>query len=258
MLRVLGSQATAPLNGIAASGYALESGQDVFMIDCGSGTFNEFTKHYALEQLKGIILTHLHADHCLDLMAIAYRWTFPEVRPKIPLYIPAGEHSKHKAYDELFAVPSIEAMKTPIATAFEIHEMPCDGKTEFQLNKNTTLLSFAGHHAVPNACLRFSVGSKVVAFSGDTGPCQGLDDAVHDADIFICEATYLQASDEQIYGHGHMTAELAGAAAHNNNVKQLVLTHFTDVKAQGAQGIQDAKHKFNGHIALALPGEEIS
>jgi ribonuclease BN (tRNA processing enzyme) len=58
------------------------------------------------------------------------------------------------------------------------------------------LTAFAAKHAVPSAALRFEDRSsgRVIAFSSDTADCEGVRAAARDADLFVCEATYLTAS----------------------------------------------------------------
>ena len=66
------------------------------------------------------------------------------------------------------------------------------------------------------------------AFSGDTAPCEGLERAARDADLFICEATY--GSDEQARlanEYGHMVFAQAGQLAQRAGAKRLWLAHFS-------------------------------
>ncbi|WP_425435689.1 MBL fold metallo-hydrolase [Mycetocola miduiensis] len=54
------------------------------MVDAGPGVLAELVARHDLADLRAIVVTHPHADHSLDLMALAYRWTFPVRLPRIP------------------------------------------------------------------------------------------------------------------------------------------------------------------------------
>ena len=64
-------------------------------------------------------------------------------------------------------------------------------------------------------------------FSSDTGLCEAVVEAAAGADVFLCEATYLQATAAQLEGHGHLTPGLAAELAVKADARRLVLTHFS-------------------------------
>ncbi|WP_136611627.1 MBL fold metallo-hydrolase [Sinomonas albida] len=251
---ILGSCATAPTAAGAASSYLVRSGSGHVLVDAGPGSLLAYLQAgHRLDELRGIVVTHLHADHCLDLMAWAYRWTFPRALASIPLFVPGEEVGRLGLFDSLFGIPTLPGMERPIFQAWEIQPLELDGKTWIELD-GLRFRAYAAHHSVPSAALRFETDrGQVVAFSSDTGYCQGVVDAARDADVFVCEATYLDADEESLVGHGHLTARLAGGLATEARARQLVITHLSD-PAIGAQAVTDAAETFRGPIHLAVPG----
>lgn len=65
-------------------------------------------------------------------------------------------------------------------------------------------------------------------FSGDTAPCEALEAAARDADLFICEATYGEDGQAPLAEqYGHMTFSQAGQTAARARAHNLWLTHFS-------------------------------
>src|SRR5262249_7493662 len=87
-ITVLGkSPAWQDANG-ACSGYLVEGGGQVVLLDCGPGVFAKLRAAVGYETVDAVLITHLHADHILDLVPFAsglrYRpWDGPPPRPRL-------------------------------------------------------------------------------------------------------------------------------------------------------------------------------
>lgn len=252
ILEVLGANATAPTKHGASSSYLLTTDTGYVLVDAGPGSLMAYTARHDLDDLRGIILTHLHADHSLDMMAWAYRWTFPEVRNAIDLYIPHGEAFRLEKFDDLYGIPTLPTMVEPILGNFNLKEMAMDGTTEYEID-GLTFTTFEARHAVPSAALRFNRNAKTITFSSDTGDCPGLDAAATDADVFVCEATYLDPKPEAMKEHGHLTPALAGEIAKRAGVSHLILTHLTDPE-DGEESRKRAQETFGPNVEVAVAG----
>lgn len=68
---------------------------------------------------------------------------------------------------------------------------------------------------------------KKVAFVLDTEPCLGMNNLARNADLFIAEATYESSLDEKAEQYKHLTAQTVAQVASQENVKKLILTHFS-------------------------------
>lgn len=251
-LEIIGCNATAPGRTGAASSYLVHGPGGKVLVDAGPGSLLSFTRRHDLSELAGIVVTHLHADHSLDLMAWAYRWTFPEVLPRIPLFVPDDELDRLSRFDELFGIPTLPTMVTPVHTAFDVRGLDLDGRTPVEVG-GWAVTPYRALHSVPSAALRFEGGGASLAFSSDTGPCTTIVEAASGADVFVCESTYLSAPDEVIHGHGHLTPELAAAAATRAGARHLVLTHFARPEEAEEMG-RVARGHFDGPVTVAHEG----
>lgn len=72
-------------------------------------------------------------------------------------------------------------------------------------------------------------GLKFV-MTGDTAPCEALEEAAQAADLLICEATYGENEQAELaIEHGHMNFAQAARLARNANVRQLWLAHYSQM-----------------------------
>ncbi len=74
-LRVLGKSPSWQDAGGACSGYLLEDGECAVLIDCGNGVFSKLRSYRDYTRVNAIVISHLHADHFLDLIPYAYALT---------------------------------------------------------------------------------------------------------------------------------------------------------------------------------------
>ena len=70
-------------------------------------------------------------------------------------------------------------------------------------------------------------GDRVLAYSGDSGPCPALEEVARDADLLICEAT-LANGESDGPSRGHLAPDEVDAAAAGANAKRILLTHRPD------------------------------
>ena len=188
---------------------------------------------------------------------LAYARRFPDPLPHIPLLAPASALSVLSRLDDLFAVPSLPQMARTIAVSFELGPLSLDG-VPAAIAGAVQLASFPVAHAVPSAALRFTAQEETVTFSSDTGACDALIAAARDARLFLCEATYLAASPAELSRHGHLTPELAGAAASRAGTRQLVLTHLARADDAAAAIAAAGRHFGAAPVTVATPGTTIS
>ena len=67
----------------------------------------------------------------------------------------------------------------------------------------------------------------VLAVAIDTLPCKAAIDLARDANLFLCESTYLEEHRHLAEKHHHLTAKQAAEIAKAAHAKQLILTHFS-------------------------------
>lgn len=228
-LRVLGCRAGSPTADSPCSGYLLQTPGGNLLVDCGPGIAARLAADVGRADIDGLVITHVHADHSLDLVALAYALQFPHPRGKpVPLWLPADSFDRLATLDEVYGIPTLPDLAHPITTAFDARPLDLDGATTVDVLDGVQLTAFPARHAVPSAALRIQCGDVTVTFSSDTGWTDGVIQAATDADLFVCEATYASATEDELNTHGHLTGELAGRLTARAGAKLLVLTHLAD------------------------------
>src|SRR3954449_4499414 len=164
-ITVLGkSPAWQDANG-ACSGYLVEGGGQVVLLDCGSGVFAKLRRHVAYEAVDAIVITHLHADHVLDLVPYAtglrYR-PWPGEPPRPRLIAPPGARD---AFTSLCVGGSMSSDHIELAFDVSVYE-PTDA-----LKLGTLELRFQPvPHYIPANAVEFRENGARFTFGADCGP----------------------------------------------------------------------------------------
>jgi ribonuclease BN (tRNA processing enzyme) len=248
---VLGCRAGAPGDGSAASGYLLQVGGQSLLIDCGPGIALEVARQDRIHLLDGIIISHAHADHCADLLPLAYQRRFPNIQPPLPVWGPAGVAQVMAGLDRIFGIPSLPELATPLTSAFAFTAIAPGRAFRSGTVRVETLRT---QHPTPTMAMRFPEAG--IVYTADGAMTDELVAFAQGATLLIAEATYLNGAGRDLAGHGHLTGALAGELAQKAGVQQLVLTHFADLARAVATRTAAAQH-FAGSIQIAHPGLRI-
>jgi ribonuclease BN (tRNA processing enzyme) len=75
-LHVLGSAGSHTGPDRVCSGYLLEADGTRLLVDCGNGASAMLQRFCEFDDLDGIVITHRHVDHCIDLIGMYYALRF--------------------------------------------------------------------------------------------------------------------------------------------------------------------------------------
>jgi ribonuclease BN (tRNA processing enzyme) len=241
-LTVVGCSGTMPGAEGPASCYLLEADGFRLLVDCGNGASGALQLYVGLLDLDAVLITHVHADHCLDLVVYSYARRYGTGNPKpIPVYGPAG-------------------LQERLLQAFDV--APADrlaGVYEFRTLRQgrRTIGPFAidmapMNHPVETWGLRIMADGASIAYSADTGECPALVDLARNVDLLLCEAAFKHGEPGNVEGL-HLTGRQAGEHAAKAGARRLVLTHIPPwIDRDGAAA--EASATFHGPIELARAG----
>ncbi len=217
-LTVLGCGPAAPQPDTPASGLLLDSANATVLLDCGSGVAGRLRAIRDPRSLTAVVISHMHADHSLDLGILRYSFAWPGVEDKLPVFLPPGGLAK---LDMLATV--ISERPRFFHDAFAVSEYDPDAVLQI------ADLSFAftrSRHYVPSWAMEITdQGGTRLVYSSDTGPNPRLDEIAAGADLLVCEATLQDASEDDLE-RGHMTPEEAIEMGRRARAGLTVLTHF--------------------------------
>src|SRR5689334_18701910 len=95
---VLGKSPSWQDAGGACSGYLVEEKGTAVLLDCGNGVFAKLR-----ERLDAVVISHLHADHFLDLVPYSYALTYAPRQQPVP--VPPWPGTDRPARPRLIAPP---------------------------------------------------------------------------------------------------------------------------------------------------------
>jgi len=255
-LTVLGKSPSWQDAGGACSGYLLQEGDTSVLLDCGNGVFGKLRRLVDYVDVDAVVLSHLHADHFLDLVPFSYALTYSPRRQQA-----AGEGPPDTgagaARPRLIAPPGAQEVlrrvvgawgnEDLVEKAFGLEEYTADSVIEV----GPLRISFG---QVPHFIDAYAVsvqgssGAGRLVFGGDSRPDAGLVRFARDADLLLVEATLAEPEDDG--ARGHMTAEEAGRQAREAGAKRVVITHISD-----ELDIDDARRRaseaFGAPVAVA-------
>ena len=257
-LTVLGGSAAGVGTGQGCSGYLVSTEETSIVLDLGPGTLLELRRHVDFRSLDGIVLSHLHVDHMLDLIALRFSLAYNPVKPenRTALWLPPGGISFFDRLAQVFTTDGdAEAFFSDV---FEIGEYD----PEDTLQIGDLKLTFAPTvHFVPCWAIRVRprAGSGDLVYTADTGPAADLSAFAAGAHVVLAEATTPEERRDAMpfAARGHLTAREAAIMAREVKAAILVITHMFEEHDPPAL-VERARQEFRGEIVRAVPGASVT
>ncbi len=241
-LTVLGCSGTYPSPTSACSSYLFEEEGFRLVVDAGNGSLGELQKHCDLLDVDAVLLSHLHADHCLDLVANTYaRLYHPSgPQPRLPLYGPVDTRERLCGAFERWPQDSLDG----------VYDFRTIEPGSLQIGPFRVDLARV-NHPVEAYALRFAAGGQAVTYSGDTGVSDELVRLAAGSELFLCEAAFLDESDNP--PGVHLSGRQAGEHAAAAGVGCLVLTHLVPW-GDADRSRDEAAGAFDGDLVVTTAG----
>ena len=245
-LTIIGCSGSFPGPDSPASCYLLEADGFRLLLDLGNGSIGALQRYLGLYDIDAVCLSHLHADHCLDLCAYYVARTFhPDgPRPPIPVYGPGGAASRMAQAYGLAEPPGM-------TDAFEFVTLAPGTRRigPFQV----TLAHM--NHPVETFGFRLEHSGRSLAYSADTGESAALVELAREADLLLCEASLLDGPD--LPRDLHLTARQAALHAAQAGAGRLMLTHLVPWNDPVRSLEEACGSSFTGPISLAASGDSL-
>ncbi|MFD6418856.1 MBL fold metallo-hydrolase [Streptomyces sp. NPDC060194] len=243
-LTVVGCSGSFPSADSACSSYLVEADGFRLLLDMGNGALGELQRHCGLYDLDAIFLSHLHADHCIDMAAyFVVRYYRPDGGRCEPIPVLGPEGTEERLTSAHASTPHEHAM----SEVFDFHTLKSGSFDIGPFSVRTERVS----HPVEAYGIRIEHGGRSIVYSGDTGVCDALHELADGCDLFLCEAAFTLGKED--IPELHLNGREAGEHAARANVGRLVLTHippWTDAE----QNRTDARAVYAGPVDLAAPG----
>ncbi|MPZ71765.1 MAG: ribonuclease Z [Nitriliruptorales bacterium] len=280
-LTILGSSAQTPTRERNHNGYLLRWDREQIVFDPGEGTQRQLLlAGRSASKITRICVTHFHGDHCLGLPGLIQRLNLDRAKGPVHVYFPVegtpyfenlrGAAAFHEG-TSLKVVPWADGATDP-GPAFTLsartlqHRIPTlgwrieepprrhllpDRLAEFGLEgpvvgnlQREGVVEVHGRRITIEQVSETRPGQRF-AFIMDTALCDAAFELAADADLVVCEATYLTGDEGLARRYQHLTAAQAGRIAAEAGARRLVLTHFSQRYPDPGQFAAEANEFFD-------------
>lgn len=250
-LTVVGCSGSVSGPEAASSSYLVQAGEGdhltSVLLDIGSGAFGQLLRYLPPEELDAVLLSHLHADHVVDLAALDVYLRYGPGAPfeRVPLWGPEGTAER------------VEQLTGEPGGGREAYEARTWVEGEPVRIGPLEIIPFTVNHPVPAFALRITGpaegdgGTRTLVYTGDTDACDGVTAAAAGADLLLSEAAFQESRDT--IRDVHLTGRRAGELATAAGARRLVLTHIPPWTARETVRAE-ALTAYEGPIDLACPG----
>ncbi len=239
-LTIVGSAAAYTSRpGRASSCYLVEDAETALILDMGQGAFSELWRYGEPDRVAAVVISHLHADHCVDLIPLRHFLKF-ERQIRGPL---------------LYGPPELRAR-------FGDFQADPESFSDFAgggLNEGSFIVGGLSIEARRVTHLPDSFAFRVtptdqtgpgLVYSGDCGEWRDLVPLIREGDTLLSEAFFGSGSAVEA---PHLNAAQAAQAATTGRAAGLVLTHIRDGLDESAAHTA-AREVFTGDVQIAQPG----
>src|SRR5918997_5280878 len=224
-LTVLGKSPSWQDAGGACSGYLIEEDGTSVVVDCGNGVFSKLRRFRDYTRVDAVLISHLHADHFLDLVPFAYALTYAPRQQPVPVDRWPGTddparpelHAPQGARETFRRVVGAWGNEDLIEKAFDLREY--DEADELTIGPVKVRFQGVPHFTDTYAmCLTSDNGAGKIIYGADCSPTDALTEFARGSDLMLIEATLPRP--ERTGMRGHLTPEEAGGQAREAAAKR--------------------------------------
>ncbi|HEU4918571.1 MAG TPA: MBL fold metallo-hydrolase [Candidatus Limnocylindrales bacterium] len=228
--------------GASGAAYLLRSGGTSILLDLGQGSFTRLAAELEPSRLDGVLISHLHPDHFVDLVPLRHylRFEFTPVR-RVRVLGPAGLADRLDALNgnEGFTAASLDC------EAFDGGPVPLGDLLVRPTLVTHTDESYGFRVEGPD-------GGPGLVYSGDCGRAADLAGVIQPGDVLLAEVSFGPGPVPE--GALHLDGPAVGDLAAGSRAGRVLLTHL-QMGYDEAATIESVRRRFDGPVTLVEPGE---
>jgi ribonuclease BN (tRNA processing enzyme) len=215
------------------------------LLDSGPGCLDRLARLGADPlELAAAVHSHLHLDHLADLFPLLFQRCMAEQR--LPQLVLSGAPGHEGRLIQVTKALYPRLLQTNLG----FHEIASNGRPHPLPGTPYRVRAFPASHSESARILRIEGDSPSpwsVAYSGDTGPCPGLQQAAEGADWLVVECT----TPDDGRREGHLCPEDVAAVIDEARPRGTALVHLSPLWRKA----EDAAAVVRAHLGTLRPGE---
>jgi ribonuclease BN (tRNA processing enzyme) len=230
--------------GATGAAYLIRAGSTAILLDLGQGSFPRLASLLDPGTLDAVVVSHLHPDHFVDLVALRHFLRWGPSRPRrVRVLGPAGLADR---LDALHAEPGF------CAAALDVEALEPGRLALGSLQLEATPVTHAGE----SFGFRVGIGDwPGLVYSGDCGRASDLAPLIRPGDDLLAEVSF---------GPGpvppdaaHLDGKLVGDLASRTGAARVLLTHLL-MGFDPEETIESVRRRFDGPVELVAPGDHFT
>ena len=228
------------------------------LLDCGNGVFGKLREQIDYVDLDAVLISHLHADHWLDLVPYSYALTYAPKQQPVPVHTWPGTDTP--ARPRLIAPPGRHrdlpagrrrlGQRRPDRERLRARGVRA-GRHASRSGRSAPASTRSRTSSTPSRSTSPPRAAAKLTYGADTRPGEELVEIARDADLLLVEATLPRP--ERTGVRGHLTPEEAGEHAKRAGAKRVVITHISD-ELGDEWAREEAERGFGGPVEVAREG----
>jgi ribonuclease BN (tRNA processing enzyme) len=236
--------------GAVGAAYLVRLDGSSLLLDLGQGAFAGLAGMLDPATLDAVVISHLHPDHFIDLVALRHylRWEGP--RRRVRVLGPAGLAGR---LDALHAEPGFTAAALDVETL--VPGTAVIGPFELDIAPVTHTDASFGFRVSPRRATGADGSDQGpgLVYSGDCGRAEDLDPLARPGDTLLCEVSF--GPGPVAPGAAHLDGPAVGELARRVRAGRVLLTHI-QMGFDRAATVDSVRARFDGPVELVDPGFE--
>ncbi|MDQ2965255.1 MAG: MBL fold metallo-hydrolase [Chloroflexota bacterium] len=227
--------------GATGAAYLLRAVGETLLLDLGQGSFPALASRLEPSTLAGVLVSHLHPDHFIDLVPLRHylRYEFSPPR-RVRVLAPAGLADR---IDALHAEPGFTA------AALDVEALSAGAMSIGPFDIEAGLVT----HTEESYAFRVTAsgGGPGLVYSGDCGRAADLLPLVRPGDTLLTEISF--GAGPVPPGALHLDGPAVGGLADEARAGRVLLTHI-QMGFDPEAAIASVRERFAGPVDLVVPG----
>jgi len=234
--------------GASGSAYLVRIGEAFLLLDLGQGSFPRLFRHVEPSGLLGVVVSHLHPDHYIDLVPLRHYLRFEFDPPRrVPVFGPSGLAER---LDALHAVPGFTA------ASLDTVDVGLGHRTIGPVALESALVLHTNESYAYRLAPLGSADGPAFVYSGDCGRAEDLEPLLRPGDALLAEVSF--GPGPVVPGAHHLDGPAIGRLATRCDVGRVLLTHIQmgfdpdeTVRSVHAAG-------YDGPVSFVWPGSRVT